>query len=129
MLEVTTAAQKLKHTCSWFERPVFSLPSAPSRSLANSWLAYGSITGPTGATRFPFTTFVALAFGLMFWDLGSRTKRLQDLFNAMGSMYAAVFFLGIQNSAVASVEMTVSPTEKEREKGGGGGGCCGAGMY
>ncbi|RYR50693.1 hypothetical protein Ahy_A07g037322 [Arachis hypogaea] len=34
----------------------------------------------------------SLMFGTMFWDLGSKTTRKQDLFNAIGSMYNAVLF-------------------------------------
>ncbi|KAL6334294.1 hypothetical protein AAG906_014694 [Vitis piasezkii] len=56
---------------------------------------------PYTAVRFFFTTFIALMFGTMFWDL--------DLSNAMGSMYAAVIFLGFQNGQsvqpVVAVEM------------------------
>ena len=43
-------------------------------------------------------------------------KKKQDLSNAMGSMYAAVLFLGVQNAAsvqpVVSVERTVFYREK-----------------
>ncbi|KAE8705118.1 Pleiotropic drug resistance protein 3 [Hibiscus syriacus] len=51
------------------------------------------------AVRLIFTTVIALMFGTLFWDLGTKTKKRQDLANAMGSMYAAVLFLGIQNAA------------------------------
>ncbi|KAL9238626.1 hypothetical protein vseg_013022 [Gypsophila vaccaria] len=68
------------------------------------------------AVRFIFTTAIALMFGTMFWQLGSKTRKTQDLFNAMGSMYAAVLFIGIQNSTsvqpVVSVERTVFYREK-----------------
>nr|POF00776.1 abc transporter g family member 36 [Quercus suber] len=66
---------------------------------------------PYIAMRFLFTVFIALIFGTMFWDLGSKTNRQQDLFNVMGSMYAAVLFLGMQNSSsvqpVVAVERSV----------------------
>ncbi|CAO2208645.1 unnamed protein product, partial [Urochloa humidicola] len=42
------------------------------------------------AVRLMFTIVIAILFGTMFWDLGRKTKSQQDLFNAMGSMYAAV---------------------------------------
>ncbi|MCD7463346.1 transcription factor [Datura stramonium] len=68
------------------------------------------------AVRFLFTTFIALSFGTIFWDLGSKVGKSQDLFNAMGSMYAAVLFLGIQNSLsvipVVAVERTVFYRER-----------------
>ncbi|KAL2489952.1 ABC transporter G family member 40 [Forsythia ovata] len=41
---------------------------------------------PYTAVRFVFTTFIALTFGTMFFDLGSKRATQQDLFNAMGSM-------------------------------------------
>ncbi|KAI7986390.1 Pleiotropic drug resistance protein 1 [Camellia lanceoleosa] len=66
---------------------------------------------PYTAVRFLFTTFIALVFGTMFWELGSKRARKQDLFNAMGSMYIAVLFIGIKNASsvqpVVAVEQTV----------------------
>ncbi|KAF8034213.1 hypothetical protein BT93_C0484 [Corymbia citriodora subsp. variegata] len=50
------------------------------------------------AVRLLFTTFIALMFGTIFWNLGSKRRNRQDLFNAMGSMYMAVLFTGFQNS-------------------------------
>ncbi|KAH9666423.1 ABC transporter G family member 40 [Citrus sinensis] len=71
---------------------------------------------PYSAVRFLFTTIIALAFGTMFWDMGTKTKKQQDLFNAMGSMYTAVLFLGVQNAAsvqpVVSIERTVFYRER-----------------
>ncbi|KAJ8640587.1 hypothetical protein MRB53_017281 [Persea americana] len=68
------------------------------------------------AVRLMFTIFTALMFGTMFWDLGSKTGKQQDLFNSAGSMYIAVMFLGIQNSTsvqpVVSVERTVFYRER-----------------
>ncbi|KAM3699900.1 hypothetical protein ACJW31_05G060400 [Castanea mollissima] len=46
-----------------------------------------------------FTIAIALTFGTMFWDLASQTEKQQDIFNAMGSMYAAIFFLDVQNAS------------------------------
>ncbi|KAF8365228.1 hypothetical protein HHK36_032760 [Tetracentron sinense] len=67
---------------------------------------------PYTAVRFLFTTCIALMFGTIFWDLGSKGKEVQqDLINAMGSMYAAVVFLGVQNASsvqpVVAIERTV----------------------
>ncbi|KAK8551179.1 hypothetical protein V6N12_039836 [Hibiscus sabdariffa] len=71
---------------------------------------------PYTAVRFLFTTAIALMFGTLFWDLGKRTKKMQDLANAMGSMYASVLFIGIQNSSsvqpVVSIERTVFYRER-----------------
>ncbi|XP_010061952.2 pleiotropic drug resistance protein 1 [Eucalyptus grandis] len=74
---------------------------------------------PYTAVRFLFTTFIALMFGSMFWDLGSRPKGQQDLFNAMGSMYAAVLFLGIQNSGAVQPVVSVERTVFYRERAAG----------
>ncbi|KAF8696860.1 hypothetical protein HU200_036499 [Digitaria exilis] len=68
------------------------------------------------AVRLFSTTVIALIFGTVFWDLGGKMGQSQDLFNAMGSMYAAVMFLGILNAMsvqpVVSVERTVFYRER-----------------
>nr|XP_043627473.1 pleiotropic drug resistance protein 1-like isoform X9 [Erigeron canadensis] len=68
------------------------------------------------AVRFLFTTFIALMFGTIFWDMGSKRRNQQDLFNAMGSMYAAILFIGVQNATsvqpVVSIERTVFYRER-----------------
>ncbi|KAF5466684.1 hypothetical protein F2P56_016589 [Juglans regia] len=74
---------------------------------------------PYTAVRFLFTVFIALTFGTMFWDLGSKTKRTIDLFNAMGSMYAAVLFLGVQNSSSVQPVVAVERTVFYRERAAG----------
>ncbi|XP_077209810.1 pleiotropic drug resistance protein 1-like [Tasmannia lanceolata] len=74
---------------------------------------------PYTAVRFLFTTFIALMFGTMFWDLGSKTRREQDLFNAMGSMYGAVLFIGIQNASSIQPVVAVERTVFYRERAAG----------
>ncbi|KAM3699205.1 hypothetical protein ACB098_05G008000 [Castanea mollissima] len=74
---------------------------------------------PYTTVRFLFTIFIALMFGTMFWDLGSKTKRQQDLFNAMGSMYAAVLFLGVQNASSVQPVVAVERTVFYRERAAG----------
>ncbi|KAL5220687.1 hypothetical protein ABZP36_025400 [Zizania latifolia] len=68
------------------------------------------------AIRIFFTTVIALLFGTIFWDLGGKMGQSQDLFNAMGSMYSAVLFIGVLNSTsvqpVVSVERTVFYRER-----------------
>nr|XP_034594035.1 ABC transporter G family member 35 isoform X1 [Setaria viridis] len=68
------------------------------------------------AVRLFFTTIIALIFGTIFWDLGGKMGQPQDLFNAMGSMYAAVLFIGVLNAMsvqpVVSVERTVFYRER-----------------
>ncbi|XP_048326082.2 pleiotropic drug resistance protein 1-like [Ziziphus jujuba] len=74
---------------------------------------------PYTAVRFFFTAFIALMFGTVFWDLGSKTGSRQDLMNAMGSMYAAVFFLGIQNASSVQPVVAIERTVFYREKAAG----------
>ncbi|KAL5538741.1 hypothetical protein UlMin_046004 [Ulmus minor] len=71
---------------------------------------------PYTAVRFLFTLGIGLLFGTLYWDLGGKRTKPQDLFNAMGSMYTAVFFIGVQNASsvqpVIGVERTVFYREK-----------------
>ncbi|MCD9641747.1 transcription factor [Datura stramonium] len=71
------------------------------------------------AVRFIFTVFLALVFGTLFWDLGTKVSRSQDLFNAMGSMYAATLFLGVQNSSSVQPVVAVERTVFYRERAAG----------
>ncbi|CAH9131526.1 unnamed protein product [Cuscuta epithymum] len=92
-----------------------------SQCMACLWKQHWSYWRNTSytAVRFLFTTVIALAFGTMFWDLGTKTRRRQDLFNAMGSMYAAVLFLGVQNSSSVQPVVAVERTVFYREKAAG----------
>ncbi|KDP37161.1 hypothetical protein JCGZ_06217 [Jatropha curcas] len=74
---------------------------------------------PYTAVRFLFTTFIGLIFGTVFWNLGSKMTKQQDLFNAMGSMYAAVLFLGIQNASSVQPVVAVERTVFYRERAAG----------
>ncbi|GJN18417.1 hypothetical protein PR202_gb05578 [Eleusine coracana subsp. coracana] len=72
---------------------------------------------PYNTVRFFFTTIIALLLGTIFWDLGGKVRSSQDLFNAMGSMYSAVLFIGIMNcylsvQPVVAVERTVFYRER-----------------
>ncbi|CBI28131.3 hypothetical protein VitviT2T_016593 [Vitis vinifera] len=68
------------------------------------------------AVRFFYTVIISLMFGTICWGFGSKRERQQDIFNAMGSMYAAVLFIGITNATavqpVVSVERFVSYRER-----------------
>ncbi|RYQ94579.1 hypothetical protein Ahy_B08g089516 isoform B [Arachis hypogaea] len=74
---------------------------------------------PYSAVRFLFTAFIALLFGTIFWDIGSKRKRAQDVFNAMGSMYAAVLFIGVQNATSVQPVVAIERTVFYREKAAG----------
>ncbi|CAN1121676.1 Pleiotropic drug resistance protein 1 [Linum perenne] len=69
----------------------------------------------TGARLF-FTTTIALMFGTMFWNLGKNTTKEQDLFNAFGSMYGSVFFIGVQNALSVQPVIDVERSVLYRER-------------
>ncbi|KAL2243421.1 pleiotropic drug resistance protein 1 [Sesamum indicum] len=71
------------------------------------------------AIRFLFTIFIAVSFGSMFWDLGSKRNSVQDIFNCIGSMYASVLFLGIQNYVSVQPVVAVERTVFYRERAAG----------
>ncbi|XP_043709772.1 pleiotropic drug resistance protein 1-like isoform X1 [Telopea speciosissima] len=71
------------------------------------------------AVRLFFTTFVAMLIGTIFWNLGTQTERKQDFFNAMGAMFGAVTFLGIQNACSVQPVVFVERTVFYRERASG----------
>ncbi|CAN1225388.1 ABC transporter G family member 32 [Linum perenne] len=68
------------------------------------------------AVRFFYTIVISLMLGSICWKFGSKRETVQELFNAMGSMYAAVLFIGITNASavqpVVSIERFVSYRER-----------------
>ncbi|KAG7997946.1 hypothetical protein I3843_01G233600 [Carya illinoinensis] len=74
---------------------------------------------PYTAARMLFTVAIALTFGTMCWDIGSKTGTEQDLFNALGSMFAAIAFLGLQNSSSVQPVVDVERTVFYRERAAG----------
>lgn len=74
---------------------------------------------PYNAVRFLFTTCIALLLGTIFWDLGSKRETQQDIFNAMGSMYVAVVFLGIQNAGSVQPVVAIERIVFYRERAAG----------
>ncbi|KAK3219635.1 hypothetical protein Dsin_013605 [Dipteronia sinensis] len=71
------------------------------------------------AVRIFFTTVTALMFGSMYWDLGAKRGKQQDIINAMGSMYTAVLFLGVQNAGAVQPVVAVERTVFYRERAAG----------
>ncbi|KAJ4718269.1 Pleiotropic drug resistance ABC transporter [Melia azedarach] len=92
-----------------------------TQTLACLWKQHWSYwrNPPYTAVRFLFTTFIGLIFGTMFWDMGTKTKKQQYLFNAMGSMYNAVLFLGVQNASSVQPVVAVERTVFYRERAAG----------
>ncbi|KAK1306973.1 Pleiotropic drug resistance protein 3 [Acorus calamus] len=74
---------------------------------------------PYTAVRFFFTLFIGLLFGTIFWDLGKKTRKQQDLLNAMGSMYAAVLFIGVQNGSSVQPVVAIERAVFYRERAAG----------
>ncbi|KAL9233903.1 hypothetical protein vseg_008838 [Gypsophila vaccaria] len=101
-------------------------PTRYSRSLRTQFIAclwkqhcsYWRNTMYT-AMRLFFALFVGVMFGSIFWRLGSKTNTQQSLLNAMGSMYTAVLFLGIQNSSGVQPVVFVERTVFYRERAAG----------
>ncbi|KAL5071417.1 hypothetical protein RYX36_022304 [Vicia faba] len=81
-------------------------------------LSYWRNTSYT-AVRLLFTIMTGLLFGLIFWDVGLKRKKEQDLFNAMGSMYAAVTFIGVVNGASVQPIVAIERTVFYRERAAG----------
>ncbi|KAH9293069.1 hypothetical protein KI387_041723 [Taxus chinensis] len=71
------------------------------------------------AVRFFFTLVTALMFGTIFWGIGKKTKEQQNVVNAMGSMFAAVLFLGMNNATSVQPVVDVERTVFYREKSAG----------
>ncbi|GER45131.1 pleiotropic drug resistance protein [Striga asiatica] len=92
-----------------------------TQCLACLWKQHWSYwrNPPYTAIRFLFTTFIAIIFGTMFWDLGSRWRTQQDLLNAMGSMYCAILFLGFQYGSTVQPVVAIERTVFYREKAAG----------
>ncbi|EPS69014.1 hypothetical protein M569_05753, partial [Genlisea aurea] len=74
---------------------------------------------PYSAVRFTFTVFIAVIFGSIFWRIGSRWQTQQDLFNALGCMYAAINFLGFQYSSTVQPVVAIERTVFYRERAAG----------
>lgn len=71
------------------------------------------------AVRFFFTTIISLMFGTICWNFGPKRSKQQDILNAMGSMYAAVLFLGVTNSSSVQPVVSVERTVVYRERAAG----------
>ncbi|XP_020591940.1 ABC transporter G family member 44-like [Phalaenopsis equestris] len=84
-----------KHNLSYWRNPIYS------------------------AVRFFFTITIALMFGSMFWNLGSKKDTEQDLLNVMGSMFGTVFFMGASYSIGVQPVVAIERTAFYRERAAG----------
>nr|GEV19098.1 pleiotropic drug resistance protein 1-like [Tanacetum cinerariifolium] len=113
MLEVSTSSQELALGVDFTQIYHNSDLYRQNKALI------AELSVPRPAVRFAFTTFIAVMFGTMFWDLGGKKSTQRDLANAMGSMYAAVLFLGVQNASSVQPVVDVERTVFYRERAAG----------
>ncbi|KAK9920066.1 hypothetical protein M0R45_028629 [Rubus argutus] len=66
--------------------------------------------------RIMHTLVSSLIFGTLFWNQGKKITDQQSLFNILGSMYAGVIFLGINNCATVLQYVATERTVMYREK-------------
>eukprot|EP01018_Ginkgo_biloba_P026509 Gb_37006 [translate_table: standard] len=93
----------------------------PIQTLACLWKQHWSYwrNPQYNAVRFFFTFICSLLFGTIFWRMGHKTGRQQDVLNAMGSMFSAVLFLGVNNASSVQPVVDVERTVFYREKAAG----------
>ncbi|KAI4301667.1 hypothetical protein L6164_034920 [Bauhinia variegata] len=94
--------------------------SFPTRFSQNGWFQFKSCLwkhnlsywrSPSYNLRRLMHVFVtSLILGVLFWDQGQKMDNQQNLFNAFGSMYISILFLGINNcNSVLSYVATERP--------------------
>ncbi|MCL7036322.1 hypothetical protein MKW94_007387 [Papaver nudicaule] len=71
------------------------------------------------AIRFFFTVVCALLFGSIFWQMGSKIAKQQDFSNAMGSMFTAVIFLGVNSASSVQPVVDIERSVFYRERAAG----------
>ncbi|KAF3534651.1 hypothetical protein DY000_02042785 [Brassica cretica] len=78
--------------------------------LWKQWITYLR-TPDYNLARFFFTLVAALMVGSIFWKVGTKRDNANDLTKVIGAMYAAVLFVGVNNSTpvqpLVAVERTV----------------------
>uniref|UniRef100_A0A1D1XCF5 Pleiotropic drug resistance protein 2 n=2 Tax=Anthurium amnicola TaxID=1678845 RepID=A0A1D1XCF5_9ARAE len=95
--------------------------SFTTQYVACCWKQYWSYwrNPPYNANRFFLTVVIGLLFGTIFWNKGQKTQKQQDLFNLMGAIYAAVFFLGATNAITVQPVVAIERTVFYRERAAG----------
>ncbi|RZC79069.1 hypothetical protein C5167_003836 [Papaver somniferum] len=71
------------------------------------------------AIRFFFTVICALLFGSIFWQMGGKIEKQQDFLNAMGSMFTAVTFLGVNSASSVQPVVGIERSVFYRERAAG----------
>ncbi|KAJ7963070.1 Pleiotropic drug resistance ABC transporter [Quillaja saponaria] len=86
--------------------------------LWKQWLTYWR-TPDYNLVRFFFTLACSLLLGTIFWKVGTKKDNSSDLNIIIGSMYAAVLFVGINNCSTVQPVVSVERTVFYREKAAG----------
>ncbi|KAH7684878.1 Xenobiotic-transporting ATPase protein [Dioscorea alata] len=69
--------------------------------------------------RYSFTLFTALLLGTIFWKIGQNRTSATDLKTIIGSMYASVLFIGINNCSTVQPIVSIERTVFYRERAAG----------
>ncbi|KAK9054723.1 hypothetical protein SSX86_025802 [Deinandra increscens subsp. villosa] len=69
--------------------------------------------------RFFFTLLCAIMVGTIFWKIGNKKSTSNDLSAVIGAMYAAIFFVGINNSQTVQPVVATERTVFYRERAAG----------
>ncbi|KAI3521518.1 hypothetical protein L1887_10988 [Cichorium endivia] len=69
--------------------------------------------------RFFFTLLCALLVGTVFWKIGEKKSSSNDLSTTIGAMYAAIFFVGVNNSQTVQPVVATERTVFYRERAAG----------
>ncbi|CAM6099489.1 unnamed protein product [Calypogeia fissa] len=69
--------------------------------------------------RMFFTAIAALLFGTVFWQLGPKRDSQENIFSIMAAMYAAVIFIGVNNSVTVQPVVEIERTVFYRERAAG----------
>ncbi|KAK4784578.1 hypothetical protein SAY86_018946 [Trapa natans] len=69
--------------------------------------------------RYFFTLATGLMLGTIFWKVGDKRDNLGDIMMVIGSMYAAVLFIGINNCSTVQPVVAIERTVFYRERAAG----------
>ncbi|KAI6681764.1 hypothetical protein NL676_035645 [Syzygium grande] len=71
------------------------------------------------AARFLFTVSVAVVFGILFWDLGSKRRSREDILNGVGAMFITITFMGTQSVSLLRPMIVAERIVYYRERAAG----------
>ncbi|KAK4772799.1 hypothetical protein SAY86_014574 [Trapa natans] len=71
------------------------------------------------AVRIFYTVVMSLMLGTICWRFGEKKETQQDLFNAMGSLYVAVLFIGVTNGTAVQPVLSIERFVSYRERAAG----------